>query len=146
MTHSLAKLLKLRQHLAALHSDYGPPPRNRTPQEKGFPRTRKRSLRQINGQSAGRQRDQLSSIRTDARGLLCHSSRHHFRHREHKRAARLVMDIGPTVFALFALAVASLTLSIPVPPQPQQLNDLEAQPARNETQADSGALGTRGQA
>jgi hypothetical protein len=57
-----------------------------------------------------------------------------------------VMDIGPTVFALFALAVASLTLSIPVPPQPQQLNDLEAQPARNETQADSGALGTRGQA
>jgi hypothetical protein len=56
-----------------------------------------------------------------------------------------VMDIGPTVFALFALAVASLTLSIPVPPQPQQLNEPNAQPPRNETRADSGALGTRGQ-
>lgn len=56
------------------------------------------------------------------------------------------MDIGPTVFALFALALASFALSIPVPPQPQQLNDPDAQPARNETRADSGSLGARGQA
>lgn len=146
MTHSLAKLLKLRQHLAELQSDHGSTPRYTAAQEEGFPRTRKRSLRQINGQSAGRQRDQLPSIRTTARGLLCHSSRNHFRHRDHKRAERLAMDIGPTVFALFALALASFALSIPVPPQPQQLNDPDAQPARNETRADSGSLGARGQA